>query len=81
MITQSDSENFYKTFYEQSEILYQTMANNGNHSGALGWYDGIVEDISFDNLTGEEGDVEGLHKANFNFSCLVDRTTTATINI
>ena len=79
MTAQSDSENFYKIFYDQSEYLHQILANNVNISGALGWYDGQLDDIVFDDLTSEEDDVEGLHKASFNFSCLVNRITTAEI--
>jgi hypothetical protein len=81
MISESSTENFYKSFYEQSEILYQVMANNGNISGALGWYDGKVEDIVYDELDPLEEGVDGLHKASFDFSCLVNRITTATINL
>jgi len=81
MISESSTENFYRSFYEQSEILYQVMANNGTISGALGWYDGKVEDIVYDELDSLEEGIDGLHKASFDFSCLVNRITTATINI
>ena len=81
MISESPTEGFYKSFYEQSEVLYQVMANNGTISGALGWYDGKVEDIVYDELDSLEEGIDGLHKASFDFSCLVNRITTATINL
>ena len=57
------------------------MANNGTISGALGWFDGMVEDIVYDELDSVEEGIDGLHKASFDFSCLVNRITTATINL
>jgi hypothetical protein len=81
MISESPTENFYRSFYEQSEVLYQVMANNNTVTGALGWYDGVVEDIIYDELDSVEEGIDGLHKASFDFSCLVNRITTATINL
>ena len=57
------------------------MANNNTVTGALGWYDGVVEDIIYDELDSVEEGIDGLHKASFDFSCLVNRITTATINL
>tara|TARA_Y100000401_G_scaffold47994_1_gene37171 strand:+ start:6281 stop:6760 length:480 start_codon:yes stop_codon:yes gene_type:complete len=79
MITQNRSERFYKTFYEQSEILYQIMVNNDSVDGALGWYNGQVDDIIYNDLNEIEFAVDGLNKASFNFSCYVTRATTGTI--
>ena len=81
MTSESPTENFYKNFYEQSEVLYQVMANNGVISGALGWFDGRIEDIVYDELDSLEEEIDGLHKASFDFSWLVNRITTATINL
>ena len=81
MSSESPTENFYKSFYDQSEVLYQVIANNATISGALGWFDGKVDNIVYDQLDSVEEGIDGLHKASFDFSCLVNRITTATINL
>ena len=80
-ISQTNSEDFYRNFYEESERIYQLMYNNKiSTNSTLAWYNGEVSDIVFDELEDEEDGIEGLHKANFSFTCLIDRATTATIN-
>ena len=44
-------------------------------------YDFNENNLQFPNQNmDEEDEIEGLHKANFSFTCLIDRATTATIN-
>tara|TARA_Y100001973_G_C5131442_1_gene297991 strand:+ start:271 stop:753 length:483 start_codon:yes stop_codon:yes gene_type:complete len=79
-ISQTNSESFYKNFYEESERIYQLMYNNKvSTNSTLAWYNGEVSDIVFGELEDEEDEIDGLNKANFSFSCLIDRVTTATI--
>ena len=69
-----DDERFYEQLYSDSERLYQLLYNN-KESGAstFSWYDGVVGSISFDDFTGGEDAIDGLHVARFAFSCRIDR--------
>jgi hypothetical protein len=62
-------------FYSDAERLYQLLYNN-NEAGstALSWYDGVVNDTTFDEFEGDEEAVDNLHVARFSFSCRINRT-------
>ena len=81
MISKIRSDGFYDNFFQESERVYQIMADNNVIAGSLGWFDGSVTNIEYNQLTGNEDEIDGLYKAGFNFSCLVNRITTATIII
>ena len=75
------NENFYKVFYQESERVYQLMYNNKKSSNStLAYYAGEVSEIVYNEFEDEESEIDGLFKANFQFNCLVDRVTTASIN-
>jgi len=70
-----NDEAFYEQFYSDAERLYQLLYNN-NEAGstALSWYDGVVNDTTFDEFEGDEEAVDNLHVARFSFSCRINRT-------
>ena len=82
MTTKNITEGFYKIFYEESERIYQLMHDNKKSTNTtLAYYAGEVSEIVFNEYEDEETEIDGLFKASFNFNCLVDRVTTASINI
>ena len=57
------------------------MYNNKKSSNStLAYYAGEVSEIVYNEFEDEESEIDGLFKANFQFNCLVDRVTTASIN-
>ena len=70
-----NDEAFYEQLYSDAERLYQLLYNN-NEAGstALSWYDGVVNDITFDEFEGDEEAVDSLHVARLSFSCRINRT-------
>ena len=72
-IDKNPSEAVYKRFLNDSERLYQLMFNNVNISGTLGWWNGEVENIIYNDLEGDEEEIDGLQKASLGFSCIVGR--------
>jgi hypothetical protein len=73
MIEKNANENFYKRFYSDTERLYQLLFNNISISGTLGWYNGVPNDIVYNELDSNEEDIDGLNKAEFDFTCIVNR--------
>ena len=73
MIEKNPSETFYKRFYSDTERLYQLLSNNISISGTLGWWNGVTNDIAYNELETNEEEIDGLNKAGFNFTCNVGR--------
>tara|TARA_B100000424_G_scaffold216650_1_gene174710 strand:- start:71 stop:526 length:456 start_codon:yes stop_codon:yes gene_type:complete len=73
MIEKNRSEAFYKKFYSDTERLYQLLFNNITVSGTLGWYNGVANDIVYNELEANEEDIDGINKAEIDFTCIVNR--------
>ena len=74
-IGEDNDEAFYEQLYSDAERLYQLLYNNNEAgSSALSWYDGVVNDITFDEFEGDEETVDNLHVARLSFSCRINRT-------
>ena len=77
-IEKNANENFYKQFYADIEHLYQLLFNKKQltitvDSKAFTWIDGSVSEIEINDFEDEETEMDGLHKAKFDFSCQVER--------
>tara|TARA_R100000808_G_scaffold23896_1_gene53723 strand:- start:594 stop:1049 length:456 start_codon:yes stop_codon:yes gene_type:complete len=71
-----NDERFYEQLYSDAERLYQLLFNNVNNGAAsFPWHDGVVGEITFDDFTGGEEAVDGLHVARFTFSCRLSRVS------
>ena len=82
------NENFYKQFYADMEHVHQLIFNNKtlkmtrtipnpgsvDTSSVFHWIDAKIEDITVNDFEEDEEEIDGLHKATFSFSCLVERT-------
>lgn len=70
------SEKDYKQFYSDSERLYQLCFNEKTltttiDSTSLTWIEGKADEIAYNDLDDAEEEVNGLNKADFDWSCLV----------
>lgn len=77
-IEKNANENFYKQFYADIEHIHQIIFNNKTlavtvDSKTFTWIDGNIGEIEINDFKEEEDQIDGLHKASFNFSCLVER--------
>ena len=77
-IEKNPGEAFYKQFYGDSERIYQSLFNNHSKSITVGsttlvWIDGSVSEIVIGELSDEEEEIDGLHKATLSFSCIMRR--------
>ena len=77
-IEKNPGEAFYKQFYGDAERIYQSLFNNHSKSITVGsttlvWVDGSVSEVEMGELSGEEEEIDGLHKASLSFSCIMRR--------
>ena len=73
VIEKNPSEEFFKSFYSYTERLYQLLFNNISISGTLGWYNGVANDIVYNELDATEEAIDGLNKAEIDFTSTVNR--------
>ncbi len=78
MIEKNAREPFFKQLYGDAERLYQVLHNNTSYTKTVGsttlsWINGKVDEIEINELEGDEGDIDGLHTAKMEFSCLIER--------
>ena len=77
-IEKNAREPFFKQLYGDAERLYQVLHNNTSYTKTVGsttlsWINGKVDEIEINELEGDEGDIDGLHTAKMEFSCLIER--------
>ena len=77
-ISKNPNENFYKQFYADMEHIHQVIFNNKTlsvtvDSKTFTWIDGTVGETEINEYAEEEEEIDGLQKASFKFSCLVER--------
>jgi len=77
-IEQNPNENFYKQLYQDAERINQLIHNNQTKTITVDgrnytWIGAQIEDIEVLSEEDTEGDIDGLHSVNLEFSCLVSR--------
>lgn len=78
-IETNPGEEFYKQFINDGERLHQllfenketttTSTNSAGTSISRSWFDGTVDSMDINDLSGDEENIEGLHSIKCNFNC------------
>ena len=77
--SKSDDDLFYKQYFQDFENVYQLLFDNLNKPSTLAstfhWIDGTVDNVTFNEMTDDEQEVDGLHVTRLEFSCTTIRNT------